>query len=61
MKKKVLEICIDEIDDSDEITIDFEDDYTLVEKLGILEWAKAVILKTTENDNAMAEYNEEEA
>ena len=39
---------------------DEEDSYSLAEKLGYLEWAKAVILESVKIENAIEEYNEEE-
>ena len=60
MKKKVVEIYLDDNDDKVEVSFDFKDDYTIVEMLGILEWAKSVVLKTVEIGNALAEYNEDE-
>ena len=62
MKRRVVEIFLDEDDENTEISIDFNDDtdFTLVEKLGIIEWAKSVILKTVEIENALSAYYEGE-
>ena len=61
MKRKVAEIFIDDDEESTELSFEYFDDFSIAEKLGILEWAKAVVLKTVEIDNALAEYNEDEA
>ncbi len=60
MKKKVVEIFIDEDDEHTEISIDFEGEFDIIQKLGILEWAKSVIVETTTRDQALSEYSEEE-
>lgn len=61
MKKKVLELYIKKSDNGSEIWVEYMNDvYTLAEKLGILEWAKAVVIKTTEIENALSAYDKDE-
>lgn len=61
MKKKVLELYIKKSDNGSEIWVEYMNDvYTLAEKLGILEWAKAVVIRTTEIENALSAYDKDE-
>ena len=61
MREKVCEISIDTDENSEAINVDwFNDDHRLSQQLGILEWAKLVIIEAVKIDNALAEYNAEE-
>ena len=61
MFEPILKIFMDDEDDSNSIKIEFREDNTdVVKQLGILEWAKAAILRTIAEDNALAHYNDEE-
>ena len=59
-KNKVAEIFITDQGNSKEMRIVFNEAYPITKKLGILEWAKAIIIEDTKQDNILAKYGVEE-
>mgnify|MGYP001042499565 CR=1 FL=1 len=59
-KRKVAVIYMSEDKDYQNMQIVFRENYSLIEKLGMLEWAKAAIYADSERDVALSEYHEAE-
>ena len=61
MTERVAQIYIDSNDDGEMLSIEWSEAVSLKEQLGILEWAKSIILESVKMENALADYGVEES
>jgi hypothetical protein len=59
-KKRMITLYLEESGGSDLLHVREHVDMSLRESLGLLEWAKAIMIKAVETQNAIESYAEEE-
>lgn len=58
--KRMITLYLEETEEGSQLRVREHVYMPLRESLGLLEWAKAIILKTSDNQNALSEYAQEE-